>query len=850
MPLPFVVHVEDRAGNPAPCVALRTTDAQVLVADADGTIAFDEPGLMGSGDVWFHVESAHYDVPADFFGYEGVVLRPVSGGEATVVVDRRSAPGPCDAPDQGRAAREGFVDPPFELQVVDDVTGRGVPLARVDGPRGPEWTDAAGHLAVRDPALFDGPGTWTFEPLDGYSGGAPLTLTPTPGGAATLAVTRENVAERLYRITGRGVYRDSVLLGLPTPTASPVLNGRVMGQDTILVLPWGGDWLWLWGDTIRPEYPLGLFDVAGAVARPLADPADGVDLEYFVDATGFARAMAPIPGSGPTWLAGPFVVDDAGTPRTVSVYGNFDADLTANERGLAVLDEATVEFRKDTAYRSAEVAVTTNRPLARDGRVVLWADRLRLDATLAAARDPRTWEAWTPFLPDGARDTWPDGSTRWAWRTGATRVQLDTPDDLVTEHTTGRVVIPHGDSVVWSAWRHRYVRVFTENGGTSWLGEMWYAEADSPMGPWGRAVKIASHTDYTSYNPMLHPELSGDGRELLWQATYTAWLATDTPTPRYDYNQMMYRLDLDDPRVGLPTPVYEIGTALGTVADLRPGDAEPRTAFLAPDRPFAGAVAVGWDGPACDGGRLGTDEVLGRPVFYVAAAAPVGGLPLWRAAADGVEGLYVDVPTGFVADPTPVGWVWPLEDDARSDVVDWLPEVRVDAGPDRCVAEEVAGDGVIVPIDASGSPGTAGGTWSVTLDGVEVATAPRADVRVAAGRHVLGLDWTSPEGTPFHDDVRLAVAAADPGDPEPPPPAAHTGAETGDPSTSPPPTGIPDAGCGCASTTGPGAPWLFLVGAVTLRRRSRAASPRRTQVLLSPLAPGPRRRIDAVQHQR
>jgi hypothetical protein len=818
MPAPFTIHVVDRAGDPAPCVVLRTTDAQEFQADAQGRVAFDEPGLMG-GEVWFHVKSPAYDVPADFFGYRGVALTPVAGGSATVTVDRRGDPGPCTAPDQGVVLTDGFVDPPFDLHVVDSVTGRGVPMVRVDGPHGPHWTDSAGHVALRHPALFEGPGEWSAPALHGYEGEAAVTVTPTPGGSATLRVVRHNVAERLYRVTGRGIYRDSVLLGLPTPLREPALAGRVMGQDSILVVPHDGGWLWMWGDTSRPEYPLGLFDVAGARAEPLPDPADGVDLEYFVDGTGFARAMAPVPGDGPTWLVAPVIVDDAGSPVTVAFYGKFASDLSANERGLTLLDEPSMQFLVDTVFPGTRLALTTNLPLLRDGRVWLASDRLRFAATLDAARDPRTWEVWSPRLADGSVDTWPDGVTRWAWRVVEDEAQFDVPEDSVVEHATGLPVDPHGDTVAWSPFRRRFVRVFTENAGTSWLGEMWYAEADTPVGPWSRAVKIASHTTYTSYNPLVHPELSGDGRSLLWQATYTAWLATDELTPLYDYNQVMYRLDLEDPRAVLPVPVYEVGDGLGTVADLRPGDGQPTTRFLAPDRPFADSAPVRWDGPACDGGRQVVGEGLGSPVFHVATDDPGGGaLPLWHATAERADGLFVVVPAGFDADPEPVGWVWPVGDAARSDVLAWLPEVRVDAGPDRCAVEAAPGAGAAVSVDATASPGTSAQGWSVTLDGEEVATSPTAEVAVPAGRHTLSVTWTSPAGERLEDEVLVAVAAAEPPDPEPTEPTEPT-----DPLTH---SGVdaPAQGCGCASGPGPSA--HLLVGLLALRRR---APPRQTR---------------------
>ena len=64
-------------------------------------------------------------------------------------------------------------------------------------------------------------------------------------------------------------------------------------------------------------------------------------------------------------------------------------------------------------------------------------------------------------------------------------------------------------------------------------------------------MKILSHDNYTFYNPRLHPELSPAGSPILiFEGTYSAAFADrPPPTPRYDYNQMLYRLDLDDPRL-------------------------------------------------------------------------------------------------------------------------------------------------------------------------------------------------------------------------------------------------------------------------------------------------------------
>ena len=86
-----------------------------------------------------------------------------------------------------------------------------------------------------------------------------------------------------------------------------------------------------------------------------------------------------------------------------------------------------------------------------------------------------------------------------------------------------------------------------QQGGTSFLGEIWYAEADSPTGEWANAIKVVTHDEYSFYNPQLHPGMTPeDSPILLFEATYTRLFSKTTdPAPRHDYNQVLYRLDLD-----------------------------------------------------------------------------------------------------------------------------------------------------------------------------------------------------------------------------------------------------------------------------------------------------------------
>jgi len=54
---------------------------------------------------------------------------------------------------------------------------------------------------------------------------------------------------------------------------------------------------------------------------------------------------------------------------------------------------------------------------------------------------------------------------------------------------------------------------------------------------------------YSFYNPKQHPYFTA-GRFVFFEGTYThTFSGNSDQTPRYDYNQIMYRLDVDSPRL-------------------------------------------------------------------------------------------------------------------------------------------------------------------------------------------------------------------------------------------------------------------------------------------------------------
>ena len=110
----------------------------------------------------------------------------------------------------------------------------------------------------------------------------------------------------------------------------------------------------------------------------------------------------------------------------------------------------------------------------------------------------------------------------------------------------------HAGSVNWNEFRQKWIMIAEQmNAGSSFSGEIWYAEADSAVGPWRTARRIATHEKQSFYNPVHHPFLDQkEGRYIYFEGTYANTSGTHaSPTPRYDYNQLMYRLDLSDPRL-------------------------------------------------------------------------------------------------------------------------------------------------------------------------------------------------------------------------------------------------------------------------------------------------------------
>ena len=204
----------------------------------------------------------------------------------------------------------------------------------------------------------------------------------------------------------------------------------------------------------------------------------------------------------------------------------------------------------------------------------------RVPATLAAIQNPETYESYTcreevlgqyateQQLSESkpARDA--GGTLVWAWKKAPPVTQQDEQrwlkQGLITIEEArylprdadqeDRVVQMHSGTVQWNAYRKRWIMIAIEHAwdksSPSFLGEVFYSEAESAQGPYRKAVRVATHPKQSFYNPCHHVFFDqNDGRTIYFEGTYCNTFTTSPATPRYNYNQLMYRLDLGQKRL-------------------------------------------------------------------------------------------------------------------------------------------------------------------------------------------------------------------------------------------------------------------------------------------------------------
>ncbi len=431
-----------------------------------------------------------------------------------------------------------FAVEPFRIEIVDAENGWPVPLVELRTTHHVRFvSDNAGRIAFDLPEMMDRETWFTIEghgytvAKDGF-GYRGVRLVPRAGETHRLAVKRQLPAKRLGRITGGGLFSESQKLGEELDWKEQ----GILGCDSVQNAVHNGRLLWGWGDTTLPGYPLGRFHMIGATTDPQPlesfEPPIRLQYDYFLDDSETPRNVAELPGEGPTWLGGYISLPTkAGGSRLCATYAKIKPPLDAYEMGLCVWNDQQRVFERQRVLWS-QSSDTPKPPLTLTGHTVRWQDdegqawilfgdpfpTIRCRATFEAWADPQTWQTLEP-------------QSRVPTRTGEPPIQ------------------PHRGAIAWNAYRNKWVTVFTQmKGESSMLGELWYAEADSPQGPWADAIHVVTHNQYSFYNPQLHAEFTPAGSPiLLFEATYTtSFSGNRQPTPKYDYNQILYRLDLDE----------------------------------------------------------------------------------------------------------------------------------------------------------------------------------------------------------------------------------------------------------------------------------------------------------------
>ena len=397
----------------------------------------------------------------------------------------------------------------FVIRVVDEQTGRGVSLVELKLPNEVRyWTDSAGVAAFDEPSLrgrevFLAIRSHGYEYPQETPIGRGTNIEFEPGKIQKLRVRRTMVAERLYRLTGEGIYRDSVMAGLPVPMKEPLLNAQVLGQDTVSAAIYRGKIFWIWGDTIGPAY--WNFSVSAATSSLQDDPAVAVNYSYFTDSKGRAKEMLPLPGKGLVWIEGLIpMTDPHGEERLIATYTVQDGLTFPNECGLALFDDAMQVFQPWVQMPCTK-AHFSSHPFLHDSYWYLY-PWLRVPNDWNVIQDSSQWETRDVLLPPDAK---------------------------------------RPSCVVWNDYRRHWILLLED------FGDVYYAEATQPEGPYGPAVKIIHHDQYNFYNVATHIFFNQEGGRVIYvEGTYTDSFTRATErTPRYNYNQVMYRLRLDDPRL-------------------------------------------------------------------------------------------------------------------------------------------------------------------------------------------------------------------------------------------------------------------------------------------------------------
>ncbi|KAJ3430280.1 hypothetical protein M0812_23282 [Anaeramoeba flamelloides] len=485
--------IDKKTQNGIPLVCLTTTNDQNYYTDSDGYIAFYEPGLMNT-KVYFHIKSDGYKYPKDFFGYEGVSIKTVKGGSTEIGLERTM------------------------------------------------------------------------------------------------------IAERIYRVTGQGIFRDSILLNKEEADYPPIIS-QVMGLDSVQTTIYRNKMYWFWGDTNRVSYPLGNFSTTGATTRPDLDLSQVPPLfRFFEGKDGFVKGLIPFPKNGLKWIDSVATLPITQKRKKEQLIGFYlytpnsaNENKSIKEQGLILWNDKSHQFEIITTYEDNSCLFPTKPACISNGariaqlhyekgdqKTYLYLGYpfavYRCKPSLKSISISRNWASFTCFQEGSRYDSFKierdgNGNVIWGWKKNTVPVTQSVQEWLFRENNlepeqrywnifdpeSGKRLLSQSGTMFWNNYKKKYISIIQQLNGTSFLGEIFYLDSNSFHGPWKNPIKIITHNKYSFYNVFHHHRLDKEkGKIIFIEGTFAnTFSQTKHPVPKYNYNQIMYQLDLSDKRLFL-----------------------------------------------------------------------------------------------------------------------------------------------------------------------------------------------------------------------------------------------------------------------------------------------------------
>ena len=487
---------------------------------------------------------------------------PVNGRRIRSVAFTLLSLGILAASDVGAAAGS------FGIHVIDEATGRGVPMVTLEtNNRITLVTDSAGWASFDEPGLTGRPVFFAvrspgYACAENHAGVPGVTLETKAGGSAEVKVMRLGIAERVYRVTGQGIYREATRLGVEVPLPRPNLNGRLVSHGEENVAMFGNRFFWLWNEV----QDAGSHSIAGIGAATSELPnKGGLDLSLGVHFDYLEGGLLfKSDGAGRVRMEGLVAVKNAaGEEHLVCHYSRYRADGAREEHGMAEYNEAERAFEPVTSLgeefswqcpRGQAVRVKSA-----EGDHFYFADpfcRSRVSAAYEDLLDPSKYEALS--FDVAARS--------FVWQKQEPPISHADEQKLLSEkalgadkarlhlrcETDGRDVPVHSSAIAWNVHRGKWITIASEQrpGAAAASGRLWYAEAAAPDGTWTGAHCIVDHEPVGLADPV-HLEAWGQdgGKVIFFDVTVESGPPNSSVVPRYDQNRMMFRLDLTDARL-------------------------------------------------------------------------------------------------------------------------------------------------------------------------------------------------------------------------------------------------------------------------------------------------------------